>query len=154
MLINSNTMKIILSIILFCSFLIRGASAQDGSAKPAFSVNAVTPPARQSGNLNYLLSLSEQNFKNNQYVFYTDSNATVAYINVDGKILRLTGGTNPEHIMAYFGNGYTVTLGTGKNMDVNNTGSLKIAATLAIYNRTGNVVVEKVTGEQFNAGNK
>ena len=112
-------MKAIFSIILVGSLLVSKVSAQnkpsEGEAQgKSFSIMAVTPPANQTGATNYTLSLSDLDFKSQKYVFYTDSNATVAYININGNKIRLTGGANPEHIFTYVSKGYTVTLSVAK----------------------------------------
>lgn len=124
--------------------------AQNNSEKAPFLIGEVEIPGQQAGRLNYLLSLSQQDFNNQIYVFYTDSNATVAYININGRKLRLTGGTNPEHIMAYAGYDYTVTINNARK-DMNSTNSKDkwgISGTLVIYNKMGQAVVEDVQGTQ------
>jgi hypothetical protein len=148
-------MKILFSIILVGSLFISKASAQVGSAK-APSVDVVIPPSQQMGNTNYLLSLSDQDFKNQKYIFYTDSSATVAYIKIDGVGVRLTGGPNPENIMAYTCKGYTVTLNTNKKTPesaTNNNCNYKIQATLVIYRNSGSMA-KQVTGVQINVVKK
>jgi hypothetical protein len=141
-----------ISFIIFLSVVIFSTvSGQSNSEKPPFSVGTVTPPIHQTGKPNYLLSFSEQDFNNGKYIMYTDSNATVAYININGNILRLTGGPNPEHIMAYTCKGFTVTLSNPANASLNNldeNGNLKVVASITIYNKMGQAVVEKVTDAQ------
>jgi len=149
-------MKIIFSIILFGGLITSTVFAQNDSPKPAFSVDIVTPTNKQAGNMNYLLSLSDKDLKNQKYVFYTDSNATVAYVRINGDMVRLTGGSNPENIMAYTAKGYTVTLKLNQNTSneiLNNTEdhiSVKKEATLVIYSNSGKSVVSNVIGAQIN----
>lgn len=152
-------MKSVLFAFLFSAAMAPVVSAQNnssgaGAAKPAFSLDAVTTPARQAGNINYLFSLSEQDFNNQSYVFYTDSNATVAHIRIGGNDIRLTGGHNPENIMTYTGKGYTITLTINKQSNDNKGGrnSLKTKAMLVVYKSGGGVVGNKVTGIQINNG--
>jgi hypothetical protein len=155
-------MKTIFSILILGSLITTAASAQNssGSEKPSISLDAVTVQTHQAGNLNYLLSTSDQDFKNQKYVFCTDSNATIAYISINGFLLRLTGGPNAEHIMAYTGSGYTVTLSRDKNVSPSSSpapddqSNLKIQATLVIYAKNGQAVAKKVIGTQFNAVKK
>lgn len=150
-LINLHTMKTIFLIAVFVSILFIPASAQNTPAKTPFSIAALTTPNRQIGKVNYLLALTNEDFQNKQYVFYTDSNARVAHININGKDIRLTGGPNDEHIMAYVGGGYTVTLHNSTVANRNMTdkkGNLTVVTTLVIYNKMGQAVVEKVTGSQ------
>lgn len=157
-------MKTIFSTILFSLFIIFNASAQNSftqnnSAKPVISIDAVAPPNQQSGNSNYLLSFSEEDYKNKKYVFYTDSNGSVAYLTINGNSLRLTGGQNPEHIMAYTGYGYTAILSNDKKgsedaSDMDENGDWKISATLTVYSKTGQVLVKKVDGIQINGVKK
>ena len=144
-------MKTIFFTFLLGSFTLLTATAQNTTAKEPFSVSAVTAPHKQAGKVNYLLALSAEDFQNKQYVFYTDSNARVAHITINGKDIRLTGGTNAEHIMAYVGGGYTVTLHnstatSGNAMD--KKGNLTSVTTLVIYNKMGQTIVRQVTGNQ------
>jgi len=118
------------------------------------AIGVVIPPSHQTGNSNYLLSLSEEDLKNNKYVFYTDSSATVSYLTINGSIIRLTGGLNPENIMAYVGKGYTVTLTTNKNTASVDGANMKITASLVIYNQSGQVLVKNVTGKEINISKK
>jgi len=144
-------MKTIFSITFFYLLLLLSASAQNAPAKTPFSITALTAPNRQVGKINYLLALSNEDFQNKQYVFYTDSNARIAHININGKDIRLTGGPNAEHIMAYVGEGYTVTLHNCPIASKNTTdtkGNLTVVSTLVIYNNMGQAVVKKVTGNQ------
>jgi len=147
-------MKAIFSIILFISLIISSASAQNSLVSPPISLGVVIPPSHQTGNSNYILSLSDEDFKNNKYVFYTDSSATVAYLAINGSVVRLTGGSNPENIMAYVGNGYTITLSITKNTGAADEGNLKITATLVIYNQPGQVLVKNATGSMLNISRK
>jgi hypothetical protein len=157
--INFNAMKTFSALILFFSFAISMVSAQNNSPKKAepFTVDAVTPPNHQTGSTNYTLANSEQDYKNGKYVFCTDSNATVAYLTINGFTIRLAGGPNPENILAYTGKDYTVTLSiskTNSNKILDNADdyiSVKVDATLVIYNGAGKVVGKKVTGEKINA---
>jgi hypothetical protein len=150
-------MKSFFFIILFGLVIISTTSAQNSSesVRSLVTMDVVTPPSQQIGNSNYLVSLSEKDFNSKQYVFYTDSNATVAHLSINGISLRLTGGYNPENIMAYTGSGYTVTLSTDKRVAQPATNSddesnFKIAATLVIYDRSGQTIVKKVMGSQIN----
>jgi hypothetical protein len=156
-------MKPIFFIFLLCVLINVTAHAQKAAtssareAKPAFSVESVIPHGTAIGRTNYSVSFSGQDFKDRNYVFFTDSNATVAYIKVNGIMLRLTGGPNPEHIMTYTGGGYTVTLDVTKKIsagsladDSDDKSNLKIEGTLAIYNHSGQVVGKKFTGIQTN----
>jgi hypothetical protein len=150
-------MKSLFSTILFGLVLTSTGSAQNSSgvAKLPFLIGVVAPPSQQTGNSNYLLSLSEKDYKSKIYVFYTDSNATVAHLTINGVNIRLIGGPNPEHIMAYVNNNYTVTLSPDKKVSQPSTNSddesnFEMSATLAIYNRKGQVVLKKVTGSQTN----
>lgn len=139
-------MKAIFFIIIFGALIVPAASAQTTAKNPPFQVGTVVAPDHQAGKKNYLLSLSPEDFSNKKYVFYTDSNATVAYINIGGNRLRLTGGPNAEHIMAYVGNGYTVTL---KNTPNPNEKGKNMTGTLVIYDKMGQAVVENVAGLQI-----
>jgi hypothetical protein len=145
-------MKSILFSLFFSSLISLTASAQNTPAKKeAFSIAAVTVPHKQTGKVNYQLALSPEDFQNKQYIFYTDSNARVAHITINGKDIRLTGGPNAEHIMAYSGEDYTVTLHNETATDGNaldNKGNLTAVTTLVIYDKMGRAVVRKVTGNQ------
>lgn len=152
-LINLQGMKTILFTFFFGSLLLSSVSAQNSApkTKTPFSIATLTAPVRQTGKVNYLLALSQEDFQNKQYIFYTDSNAKVAHININGKDIRLTGGPNAEHIMAYVGEGYTVTLHNSPVASENTTdkkGNLNVVTTLVVYNKMGRAVVEKVTGNQ------
>jgi hypothetical protein len=152
-------MKTIFSLFLFGAFISPAVLAQnnlskDVSSEPSFSVDAVNPPVGLSGKTNYMLSLSDKDFNNKVYVFYTDSNATVAHIRINGNDTRLTGGPNPENIMAYTCKGYTITLSENKKptSDVNittGTNQQKMEATLVIYTGT-ETVGKKVCGVKIN----
>jgi hypothetical protein len=154
-------MKTIFSFLLVGSLLIHTASAQKAveqnqQAKPPFSVGEVTPLFTPVGNINFLFSLSAQDYKNQKYVFYTDSTATVAYINIDGNTIRLSGGSNAEGIMTYISKNYTVTLSmhniAAKAKYANDDHSqTTLDGTLAIYNSAGKVVGKKVTGIKIKA---
>ena len=134
-------MKSVFFATFFGLVIISTVSAQNNSAAPKFLVGAVVPPTQEVGNSNCLLALSDQDFKNKKYVFYTDSNATVAYVNINGTNLRLTGGPNPENIMVYTCKGYTLTLKkSGSQGNSSNT------ATMVIYDKMGQAVINKVTG--------
>lgn len=144
-------MKAIFSAILLSSFFLFSTSAQTTQAKEPFALAAVTTPHKLKGKVNYLLALSKEDFQNKQYVFYTDSNARVAHITINGKDIRLTGGPNAEHIMAYAGGGYTITLsnpGAVSGNTTDNKGNLTSVTTLVIYNKMGQTIVKQVTGNQ------
>jgi hypothetical protein len=153
-------MKPFFSIIVVGSLTLSVASAQNVSsehqnAEPAFSMEAVTPPGSYHGNINYQLASSAEDLNKQNFILYTDSNATVAYIKINRTAVRLTGGPNPENIMTYLGSGYTVTLRVTKkystivkgNSDDEKT--VKIDATLVIYDKSGKAVGEKATGCQI-----
>ncbi len=132
---------------------------QNGTAKPSFSVDKIVPPSQLSGNNNYLLSLNKKDFSTRSYVFYTDSNATIAHISINGTSLRLTGGLNAENSMSYNCKDYTVTLNDinksasqGGNTD-GNPNRVEIATSLIIYTNT-TVIGEKLVGVEIKQGNK
>lgn len=137
-------MKKILSIF-FCGMLAFSAASAQNTGSASFSVETLQAIRPQSGQFNYLVSFSLQDFSQHKYVFYTDSDAHVAYININGNPLRLTGGANAERIMAYSGYGYTVTL---NNIKRNTAGN--ITATMVVFDSMGKAVVKEVTGTQAN----
>jgi len=146
-------MKIVFSLLLSSLLTVSVVSAQNEvSAKEPFSVDVVNPaPIAQKGNAGYLLSLTEQDFKNGNYVFYTDSNATIAHVRINGNDIRLTGGENGEHIMAYVCKDYTVTLSTNNADSHRELDNGKMEGMLVIYNSMGQVVGKKVTGTVIKA---
>ncbi len=152
-------MKFFSTLLLFCSIAITTVSAQNNSTKkaPPFTVDKVSPPNHQTGRTNYVLSNSEKDLKNRDFIFCTDSNSTVAYLTINGFTIRLAGGPNPENILAYNGSGYAVTFSitkTSSNTTINDkddyTG-VKVDGILSIYNSKGQVIGKKVTGVEINA---
>ncbi len=117
-----------------------------------FVLDTVAPMAPPGGHSNYLVSLTEDDFKHDRFVFYTDSNATMAFLRINGNDLVLTGGPNPEHIMAYTSKYFTATLSVSKSTPVVNTGLsddkkvMKIEGRLCVYNSKGQMVAKDVTG--------
>ncbi len=158
-------MKTLFSTILVIFLATAAVSAQNNNVKTKqgkqpISVETFTLAPVQTGNTNFQYSLTENDFNNKQFVFYTDSNATVAYMKIDGFTRRFTGGANPEHIMTYTGGGYTITLSFNNNatrkiiLNEDDRMGVKSDGSLAIYNNKGQVVGEKVTGMQVNAVKK
>jgi hypothetical protein len=147
-------MKTIFSLFLFGALSITTVFAQvtAGPNGKLFSVDAVTPPAQQTGNSNYLISLSDEDFTNQKYVVYTDSNATVAYLRINGTLVKLTGGLNAEHIMAYTTKNYTLTISvTKKSPDAKASNpddlrATKIEGMMNVSNSKGQAVVRKFSG--------
>lgn len=147
-------MKTILSFIIILALGNTLAFAQQKAAsKPAFTIDEVIPPNAQSGSSNYLASLSGEDLKNGKFIFYTDSNSTVAHIRINGMDIRLTGGPNPEQIMAYTCKNYTVTLSVSKKTPVksesngDDLSTLKIEGILTIYSAGGQAVSNPITGK-------
>ncbi len=89
-------MKTIFSVAVFSLISATIVFAQANTTKPLppklpFTIDTVAPSANQTGNSNYVVSYSDEDFKNKKYVFYTDSNATKAYININGHDMILRG---------------------------------------------------------------
>lgn len=155
-------MKTIFSIILFSLLAISPVMSQsssvnlDKTVRP-ISVETFTSSNSQVGNTNYRFSLSDEDFAKRQFVFYTDSNATVAYLKLNGFEIKMNGGPNPEHIWAYTCKGFTVTLSidnTGAKTAESNEDdhiSVKATGTLVVYNNKGQVIGNKVTGVKVTA---
>ena len=144
-------MKTFFSLLLFASISITTVSAQASTAQP-FSTDVVTAPKQQTGSGNYLISLKDEDFKTKKYIAYTDSNARVAYIQVNGSPVRLTGGPNAEHIMAYTSKNYTLTISITKKLpmakseDSDDRTSTKIEGLINISDSKGRTIVTKFTG--------
>ena len=158
-------MKTIISILLGClitTATIFAQSQNSGSVQGSqpFSIESFASTNTQVGNTNYQYSFSEKDLKNSLVVFYTDSNATVAYIKINGFTYKLSGGPNPEHILAYNGSGFTVTLSFSNNttrsilLNSDDRMGVKSEGTLAVYNNKGQVIGKAVTGMQVNAVKK
>ncbi len=167
LLINTNNMKIFFIVVvgsLFFTSVILGqnGTTQNAVAKSELVLEPLSTLTQPVGKLNYIFSGSAEDFKNNKYVFYTDSNATVAHLVVNGTPIRLTGGPNPEHIMAYTNKEYTVTLSINKpktigdadKNTVDNHENTEVDATIVVYDYTGHVLGAKVTGIQINSAEK
>ena len=145
-------MKTIFTTLILGILIIPVVSAQNSPThkldeKGNILVAIVTPPAKQTGSANFLLSLNEKELHNKTYEFYTDSNATVAHVNINGNEIRLTGGPNAEHIMTYSGKGYTFTISFDKKanqaMSNNPDGSMvEIETTLVVY--TPSETIQKI----------
>jgi len=147
-------MKTIISFIFILVLSNSPAFAQQKTpSKVPFTIDAVVPPGVQSGGSNYLASLSGEDLKNARYIFYTDSNSTVAHININGTDVRLTGGPNPEQIMAYTCKNYTVTLSVSKKTPIksesngDDISTLKIEGILTIYTAGGQAISKPITGK-------
>ena len=158
-------MKAISSVILISLISSASLFAQTNTTHPLpprlpFVLDSLTPMVPPGGNNNYIVSLTDEDFKNRKYVFYTDSNATVAFLRINGNDVTLTGGPNPEHIMAYTSKYFTATLSISKTTaaakegDADDKKMMKIEGHLCVYNSRGQMVAKDITGRLITAVKK